>query len=648
MLTLKDIPIFIVKEIKSYKKLYDRLIVKAFNQHQDILQQLQQEYHLSIADIGKHIQYDLEFCEHKCLTCGKPTHWNRELKSFANFCCASCMAKNPDIVEKRLKIFKEKYGGNAPICSTEIKSKIANTNLSRYGVVNIAKSKEVKDKITATNLAKYGVKRPIQNQEIKAKIQKHFQEAYGGNSPFSSEEVRSKSKETLLEKYGVDNVFKSDVIKEKIKTTNLEKYGVEYTVALPEVIKRKEATNLKKYGHKCSLQNEEIKGKAKETLIEKYGVENIMQSDAFTQKASDRMLDQGYDNLILKTINNPNSKVIPLFSREEYTGSSYTTVYRWKCRECGEEFDATYGNAVVPTCRKCHPITISSGQQEVIDYIKSLNPELDLIINDRTQIKPLELDIYIPSLKLAIEFNGYYWHSESQAKDKYYHLNKTKLCENKGIHLIHIFEYDWMLKKDLIKQRLRNQLINSEEDKVFARKCVVREIDFKITTDFLNQNHLQGSCPSKVNLGLFYKDELVSVMTFGKPRFNKNYEWELLRFCSSKLVIGSAGKLLKYFERNYKPKSLLSYANRCWSSKLSNVYEKIGFKLIGESEPSYIWVKNNIVLSRYQCQKHKLKELLGEEKFDINLTEDLNMLNNGFKKVFDCGNLVFSKVYRED
>ena len=138
-------------------------------------------------------------------------------------------------------------------------------------------------------------------------------------------------------------------------------------------------------------------------------------------------------------------------------------------------------------------------------------------------------------------------------------------------------------------------------------------------------------------------------MTFGKPRFNKKYEWELLRFCSSKPVIGAASKLLKYFERNYNPKSLISYANRCWSSKLSNVYEKIGFKLVGESDPGYSWVKNKeMILSRYQCQKHKLKDLLGEYKFDPYASEELNMTKNGFKKVFDCGNLIFDKIYSED
>lgn len=138
-------------------------------------------------------------------------------------------------------------------------------------------------------------------------------------------------------------------------------------------------------------------------------------------------------------------------------------------------------------------------------------------------------------------------------------------------------------------------------------------------------------------------------MTFGKPRFNNKYQYELLRFCSKYPVIGGASKLLVYFERKYKPASLISYANRCWSSKLDNVYEKIGFKLIDESDPNYIYISSNgdKIFTRYQCQKHKLKKLLGENNFDNSKTELENMTKNKFLRIFDCGQLVFEKLYKE-
>lgn len=133
-------------------------------------------------------------------------------------------------------------------------------------------------------------------------------------------------------------------------------------------------------------------------------------------------------------------------------------------------------------------------------------------------------------------------------------------------------------------------------------------------------------------------------MTFGKPRFNKNYEWELIRYTtkSGSQIIGGAGKLLKYFERTYKPKSIITYADRSYSQ--GNLYFKLQFKLLKINLPSYNWVKNDIILSRFQCQKSKIKEIK-LEKFNKSLSETENMLLNGFSKIYDCGNMVFEKIF---
>ena len=131
----------------------------------------------------------------------------------------------------------------------------------------------------------------------------------------------------------------------------------------------------------------------------------------------------------------------------------------------------------------------------------------------------------------------------------------------------------------------------------------------KEVRNFLDENHLQGACTSKINLGLFYNDELVEVMTFSKPRFNKNYDYELLRLCSKKYisVIGGASKLFKYFITNHSGCSVISYANRRFSN--GNIYRQLGFKELKASNPNYFYCTNDIVLTRYQCQKHKLRDL---------------------------------------
>ncbi len=281
---------------------------------------------------------------------------------------------------------------------------------------------------------------------------------------------------------------------------------------------------------------------------------------------------------------------------------------------------------------------VSGKEKEVLDFIKSLTGNVEE--NTKKIIPPFELDIYIPDFSLAIEYNGDYWHSE-EYKPKDYHINKTNMCKARGIQLIQIFEHQWLEKSEIFKSVIANKLGFS--DKIYARKCKV--VELKDCKEFLETNHLQGNCPSSIKLGLTYNDELVSLMTFGKPRFNKSYEYELIRFCNklNTSVVGGASKLLKYFETKYKPKSLVSYANLQWSD--GGLYNQLGFTYSDTSTPNYWWIRNNKLLNRYQCQKHKLKDLLGD-KFNPDLSEKDNMENNGYSRLFDCGNIIFTKEYK--
>lgn len=165
-------------------------------------------------------------------------------------------------------------------------------------------------------------------------------------------------------------------------------------------------------------------------------------------------------------------------------------------------------------------------------------------------------------------------------------------------------------------------------------------VDNDLEREFLDYNHLQGYVGSRVCLGLFDEYELVMLMSFGKPRYNTKYEWELLRLCTKHdvAVIGGAEKLFKYFVDNYSPNSIVSY---CDLSKFEGkVYSKLGMNLVRESDPNYRWVKFNEVYSRYQTQKHKLPKLLGNI-FDPSLSESDNMIKAGFVKIYDCGNAVY-------
>ena len=213
------------------------------------------------------------------------------------------------------------------------------------------------------------------------------------------------------------------------------------------------------------------------------------------------------------------------------------------------------------------------------------------------------------------------------------------MCESKGIHLIHIFEDEWVNNKDIVKSRLKN-LFKLTDNKVYGRKCIIKEVNTKDKTKFLNDNHIQGTIGSKVNLGLYYNDDLVSIMTFGKGRVVMNgvkNEWELLRFCNkiNHSVIGGASKLFKHFIKNYNPNQLISYADRRWSQ--GNLYNQLGFNKTHNSTPNYFYVVNNEREHRFKYRKN----LLVESGFDIKKTEREIMYDRGIYRIYDCGNLVY-------
>ena len=279
-------------------------------------------------------------------------------------------------------------------------------------------------------------------------------------------------------------------------------------------------------------------------------------------------------------------------------------------------------------CPSCGHIN-SKKEKEVVSFVKSLN--VDVIENNRTIVSPLELDIYIPSHKLAIEFDGLYWHNEVN-KPNNYHLNKTVGCEKQGIQLIHIFEDEWLCKKDIVKSRIIN-ILGLNKHRIYARKCVIKEVSPSESTIFLDINHLQGATAGSIKLGLYHDNELVSLMTFGsRPMFSSS-ECELIRFCNKldTSVIGGADKLLKYFIKTYQPKEITSYADRRWSQ--GGLYEKLGFEFIHNSTPNYYYLINKQRHTKFGFRKH----ILVREGFDPAKSEHEIMLERGIYRIYDCG-----------
>jgi very-short-patch-repair endonuclease len=291
-------------------------------------------------------------------------------------------------------------------------------------------------------------------------------------------------------------------------------------------------------------------------------------------------------------------------------------------------------------CPKCKAI-FSNIEKDFLRFVEE-NYLGEVQVNVKNIIKPYELDIYLPELKLAFEFNGLYWHSEKFVY-KNYHLDKTLKCEEKGIHLIHIYEDDWVYKQDIVKSRILNLLGKSK--KIFGRKCIIKEVCYKDSKEFLETNHIQGNCLSKIRLGLYYEKELISLMTFSNLRKNlgqirKEGSFELLRFCNKLniTVVGGANKLFKYFINTYEFDSIISYADRSWTmNNGKSLYDKLGFKFITLTNPNYFYVNKGIRENRFKYRKN----ILLKQGFDKNKTEHQIMLKRNLYRIFDSGSMKY-------
>lgn len=411
----------------------------------------------------------------------------------------------------------------------------------------------------------------------------------------------------------------------KIKKTNLEKYGVENTFQKKELVVN---GFKKKYGVSHPSEIEGVNEKRKKTFLSKYGY-----TSNFTNKLNrDKVIQNRYDNFLLKY---PNIKFKKLTGHNlliecdlcNSTYEIYRTLFRHRY---------IYNKTI---CTNCNPINSSDSffEKEIVDFIKSFYTK-KVIENDRLIISPKEIDILLPEDDLAIEFNGLYWHS-SEFNDDNYHINKTNLCEEKNINLIHVFEDEWVYKKEIVKSIIKTKL-NIYEKKIYARKCEVKNINSKEYKDFCNQNHIQGHVNSLIKLGLYYNNELVSIMSFGNLRKSlgskkENETYEMLRFCNklNVLVIGGASKLFSFFIKNNNPSKIISYSDIRYFN--GNLYEKLNFKIDKQTKPNYFYITD--YLKRENRFKFR-KDVLVKEGFDKNKTEKQIMSDRGIYRIYDCGN----------
>lgn len=382
-----------------------------------------------------------------------------------------------------------------------------------------------------------------------------------------------------------------------------------------------------------SEQSKHISNKKRiNTMVQKYGVEyNSQRQDIKYIWKTPKIPKNIYDKLMSHD-----------WLYEQYVTKNRTAV------DIAKELEVYY-STVIFYC-KHHNFTIkrysnySLYEIEIKTFLEELN--VNVIDHDYSILKTKELDLFLPEHKFAIEFNGLYWHSYhpsmNEEEDQYRHLEKTELANLNNINLFHINEWEWINHKSLIKSMIKSKI--GYTDRIYARNCKVVQLSKLEAKIFFNENHLQQWIGATHYWGLKYHNEIVMAISISPTRFNnKLAKFELIRFCSKQnlTVVGGGSKLIKYAKSQLNS-NIVSYCDRSKSN--GNSYLAMGFKLVQISKPSYVYVKNNLILSRYQCQKHK-QEMLFEKNiidvYDKNCSESENMFNSGFRRFWDCGNLIF-------
>jgi len=509
----------------------------------------------------------------KCEICGNDVIILRNKKvGFAPTCSLKCSRKHHSCIDARKATILEKYGVQNIFDVPEFLEKRNNTNIERWGNIQPTKNPIIQNKITNTLL-------------------KNYQER--------GEDIKSQKFDTMLQRYGQHSSLSPSVI-EKRKNTNLEKYGVESASQSELVKKNIQQSTLKNHGSVCWFTSEAGK---------KLHLENIE-----------------------KQINTSKQRFI---SEIQNIGN----ITPMRISEIAENINRSYSSTLIMAKR--HGIVYKPGQSPVsgiedsiFEYVKTLCHIDPILRNDRTLLAGKEIDILVPDHKLAIEVNGIYWHTEQYGKGKQYHLNKTNNCNEKNYQLLHIYDIEWTnqrtnsIWKNMIKSRV------GLNDKIFARKCQIREVTKEESNIFLQENHLQGVANGLIRIGLYHNETLVQLAVIGKSRYNKKYEYELLRMATigGYTIVGGVSKLSKLF-----PKSLISYADLRYSTGIG--YERSGFEYLGNTQPGYRYQYGGELKSRIQFQKHKLSGIL--KVYDEKLTEAENMKANDVYRIWDCGHKIY-------
>ena len=423
-----------------------------------------------------------------CPVCGKETQFISLSKGYNHFCSVACSNRSESTKQKMKATCKKHFGVDNPLKSSIVRDKACNSMVQKYGHKYALQNAESRQKYEETMMQKYGSIIPLNNPDIKHSIECTTEKRYGAKHIFSSEYGKSKRKQTSKEKYGTEYPMQSDVVKANHLQSVRNKYNVENVFELDSVKERIKSNNLESKGVEYSTQYEATKNKMQ-----------------LTKKTNQEIFSKEHDCIPVADLNIPNVYY--------YTKHLNIKTYKYKNVNYISKTDvSTILDAYNLDAKKCG----SLNEYAIAEFIKSIY-DGKILHNTRQVIAPKELDVYIPEKHLAIEHNGIWWHSTNFGIDAMYHKNKTDECLAKGIRLIHIFEDDWTFRTDVCKSYIA-QALGIYRTYIDDSDCTVKPISIEEVNLFMANNSLGVYEVFEHNFGLFYKNELVQVLSHSKNR----------------------------------------------------------------------------------------------------------------------------------
>ena len=460
-----------------------------------------------------------------------------------------------------------------------------------------------------------------------------------GKQCFCAQEEKNN---TMMQRYGVTHALQIRDFKEKAAKTLMDNHGTSQLYLAN--IDKKRQTNLERYGAFTPLESETIKDKTKQSLVKTHGVEypflsSTIQNDIqqqWVQKTGKKSFARDSDEISKQNseqLKNKLGEKYEFVANQELFIKTLRTMSRIEMANFVGCSDSLIDKRIAEWDLTEFQDTPSHYETVISKFLNDIGIEYQE--NNRKIIPPKEIDWWIPSHKMGIEFCGLRWHGEAVGRGEKYHADKLQQMNEQGYSLITIFQDEWDKKSLIIKSIISNKLNIGSDTKIMARKTTIVILKNHEYSKFMNDNHIQGSSSGdKMRIGLVFENNLVAAMGL---RVHKKYGWEVSRHANliNNVVVGGFGKMFSFFLKTFDPKQVLSYADLRYFTGES--LKNNGFDLIGKTKPGYSYSKG---VNRSHRLNHSKKSLV-KKGHDPLKTESQIMKELGWDVIWDCGHAIW-------